>query len=670
MPKQLIPSGTSKEQSLFLECLRHNQMAQEDLDARKKSMDKTDELFRSYIEESNWPYTALVFDPRTFNAILEKTARLLANKPRGRLVPREGGDALGAQINNELLRFQWDDNERVANMPMLAKWAMMDMSTRKYGVSFGLCKWHFETRMVVSKKERATWYDGPNFKPLVSRDCLPNPSYSYIKNWFQHRDWLTLGELENVNDAARGKPIYKNLGLLRDMLKKSDAKGGDTRASRWTSKNLSIKGLTDYLGQDEYFKVVEVVTEYRPDRWITFAPKHGIILRDIPNPYHHGQIPVVMLRYYPVDDDLYGLSEIEPVESLQKAINALVCQYLDSVNINLYTPLKVRKTGVEMHTLEWGAGKKWLMNDPLTDVVPFETSTAGIKEFTSAYRFLVGAMETALGATSAGISNLVPGESKKTATEIKDLAVRRNARDNFNQIFLAEAIKKQMMFWHSMNQQFYFSDPREQVRVLRIVGKDAIRYFQRRGLDKWGLSENTVSAIADLTAQGLDVLPEHFREPLRKVKTKEGLMPKLEVEEGDEVASLLIEKEDIVGNYDYIPDIESMQLPTEQQLLAVKKQMIVLAQDMNTRQILAEEGFRLKSKELLEDFFEQIGLKDADKYFERIQSPEGGELLGQSTNATIPAFQGGAGSPAPGATGGRAIAPSRLGGSAKAMAGG
>ena len=65
----------------------------------------------------------------------------------------------------------------------------------------------------------------------------------------------------------------------------------------------------------------------------------------------HGRIPVVQLKYYPIDEDIYGLSEIEPIEKLQKALNALVCQYLDAINMGLYTPIKVRTAAVQIHTL-------------------------------------------------------------------------------------------------------------------------------------------------------------------------------------------------------------------------------------------------------------------------------------------------------------------------------
>ncbi len=110
--EQVPAKGTTDERKLFSKVIRHYEMAKQDLDSRIGDWDTKDELFRSYIDEANHPYNAVVFDPRVFTAIFEKTARLFANKPRGRMVPREGGDTLGAKINNELLSFQWDENEK------------------------------------------------------------------------------------------------------------------------------------------------------------------------------------------------------------------------------------------------------------------------------------------------------------------------------------------------------------------------------------------------------------------------------------------------------------------------------------------------------------------------------------------------------------------------------
>lgn len=658
--------GNKEEQKTFTKCIRHYDMAVQDLDSRIDDWNSKDELFRSYIDESNWPYNSVVFDPRVFTAIFEKTARLFANKPRGRMVPREGGDTLGARINNELLSFQWDENERISQNPMLAKWAMMDQNARKYGASFALVKWHWETKTDKDDKGKSIkvpFFDGPDFKPLVNRDVLANPSYSNVKGWFAYREYVTLDELKETNDSAQTKAVYKNLDILRDAVKKEGEGGGDNRSANWQSKNKEISGVQDQLGQDEYNKVIEVVTEYTPERWITYAPKHGVVLRDIPNPYDHQQIPVVMLKYYQVDDDLYGLSEIEPVEKLQKATNALINQYLDSVNMSLYTPLKVRANAVQMHTLEFGPAAKWIMNDP-TDVVAHETSGVGVSEFASTYRFMIGAMQEALGETSAAVSNLNPGKSDKTATEVRDLAVQRNARDNYNQMFLSEAIKKQMMFWHAMNKQLMFTDPREQQKVIRIIGKDAIRYFQQRGLDGTGLDDETARMITGgddpITQDAMDELllerkirPEQMTQPNFPIDTGDGVISKLTMEPGDEMGHLILTPEDLDGNYDYIPDIESMSVPDDGQILSAKKQMLELAKDPATTQLLMQEGYKIKLKELMEDFFEQLGAKDADKYFEKME--ENGLIQGPGATP-----QAGEGPQGPQPTGGMGGLPQAL----------
>jgi len=665
--EQVPARGTTDERKQFSKMIRHYEMATEDLDQRKGDWDTKDELFRSYIDEANHPYNAVVFDPRVFTAIFEKTARLFANKPRGRMVPREGGDTLGARINNELLSFQWDENERVDSQPMLAKWAMMDQNTRKYGASFALCKWRFERRVKKAKNKKGKmvgksqiFYDGPDFKPLVNRDVLANPSYSTVKGWFQYREYVTLDELKSVNDASRTKPIYKNLDILGDALAKEGEGGGDTRDDNWTSKNKSIKGLEDFLGKDEFNKTIETVTEYSEDRWVTFAPKHGVVLRDIPNPMEHGQIPVVMLRYYQVDDDLYGLSEIEPVQTLQKATNALVNQYLDAINMSLYTPLKIRAANVQMHTIEFGPGAKWIMNNP-DDVTPHESSPTGVTEFASTYRFMVGAMQEALGESSQGVSGLDPGAADKTATEIRDSAMQRNARDNYNQLFLSEALKKQMMMWFMMNKQFLFSTPDEQQKVIRIVGKDAIRYFKQRGLDEMEVTDEAIAIMhgegqpeevqlemQDLIAEG-KINPEDFATPTYPVDVDGERLAKMTMEPGDELAHLILEPDDLGGMYDFIPDIESMVVPDDQQLIAAAKQMIDLNTDPNTRQQLALEGYQFKLKEAMEDFFEKLGTKDADKYFSKLEAQN--EALGPGQGITPPGIGGQGALGAPGVGG-------------------
>lgn len=606
-----------EEDKILDEVTRHYDLALDDLDTRRSDFDNVDELFRSHIDEANWPYSAMIFIPRVFTTIFEKASRLIGGKPKGRLIPREGGDVLGAHINNEILSFQWDDATKIDGDPMIAKWAMMDMNARKYGASFALCKWHFERKVQDGKSKK--YFDGPAFKVLNNRDVLCNPSYQTIKNWFQHREYLTLSELEAVNDSARTEPLYKNLDELRDRMNKKQFANIDRRDTNYTVKNKEISGYQDYLGADETNKTIEIVTEYRDNRWITFAPNAGVIIRDIPNPYKHQQIPVVLLKYYPIDDDLYGLSEIEPVEKLQKALNALTSQHIDAVNIDLYKPIGVDSTRVRMHTLEMGMGKKWLVTgDPRTAIAPYDfSSPASISSFKTSYQLLVGEFQDAMGDTSAVLSQLNPFGEKKTATEVKDLSQQRLSRDNFNQIFLSEAIKRQMMFWHSMNQQFFFEEG-DKSKIIRIVGKDAINYFKEQGLDGVGLDENSTNAIAEGEMNGLPVNPEDYMQPMFPVPTDGGMIPKMSMSPDNTMAELNVEPKDLEGAYDYIADVESMQPQSNEQLLGAKRAALEMAKDPEFNQLLTAEGSKIKVQELMEDYLETLGFKDAGKYFEKL----------------------------------------------------
>lgn len=640
--------GTNTEIKTFTDVHGHYMMAKEDLEqriSRKNGFDDADKMFSSHLDEAGWPYQSLIFDPRPYTVILEKSGRLIGKKPKGRLVPREGGDTLGAYVNNELLSFQWDDNSRLGES-MIAKWIQMDLNARKYGSSFGLVKWRWERRIEKNDKNEAkkvVFYDGPDFEVCNPRDVLANPSYHYVNKWFQYREYVTLDELERTNDAARTQPVYKNLDLLRDAIKES-AKGkvGDRRDTQYIIQNKTIRGLTDYLGRDEVYKVVEIVTEYRPDRWVTFAPRHGVVVRDIPNPYKHGELPVVQLKYYPFADDLYGQSELEPVSRQIRAINAHVSAYCDRIALRLRPPIHVNPINVRMHTLDWSPEAKWLMNNPNQDVQVMRMEAGEDAAFNVIYNVLVSSLLSAVGENSQGISqaNPVADAQRVTATEIRDTAFTRNVRDNMNQIFLSEALKKQIMFWHAMNRQLMFQGAKDSAKIIRIVGREAVEFFTRQGLSDIRPTDEDALSVAQGRMTPEDILPG----PRYAVDIGEGLeVPKFQPDENGEGGNLIIEPGDLVGNYDYIPDIESMQAPTNEQTEAKLMSLIGMLVNPQILQGLAQEGLKPKYKETLVKMAEATKvIKDAESLFEEIQNGQtqpGGGLA----PAAGPANQGNAG---------------------------
>lgn len=634
---EIVIKGTRKEQILFDEVNSHFEMADEDAQARWDDWDTKYELFRSYIGESGWPYSAQIFVPQTFTGMIEKMGRLVGGKPRGRLIPREGADVLKAKINNEILNYQWDDATRADKEPMVAKWAKMDLNARLYGASFGIAKWKYETR------NGQVIFDGPIFKVLNPKDCLPNPAYPTVRNWFQYRDYVTLNELRNVNDRSSTKPQYKNLNLLKEAIRERQVMGGDHRDINYIPKGRELLGLSDYLGKDESpeFKIFELITELRDDRKIVFAPKYGVVIQDEPNPYNHQQIPIVRLSYLPIDDDIYGLSEIEPIEKVQKAMNALTSQFIDSINMDLYRILHVRPTGVQMHTLEWKPGAKWFMNNPGQDVVAMEHSMTATNQFVNVYSVLTQMFKEALGETSAAFSSLKPFSSDKTATEVNDLAQTRNVRDNFNQMFLSEAIKEQMIYWLQMNQQFIFQDPAKQTFILRIVGREAINDMQRMGLGAM-VPDTSVGEMYGAGEQvEIGAEPELRDIPQYPVSVEGEIKPKFEMDESGEMATVYVTPEDMSGVYDYIADVQPMQVNAPIEERKAKSEAIAMMLNPQVVQMLQMEGKKPAVSELMIDYFEGLGLKGAEKYFDSLPAQPMMNGQGQVIGGGVPNPQAG-----------------------------
>ena len=628
MKKNATPTllvGTEEENKLFTEINRHFRDARDDLDVRttrKNGFDDMDKMFASHLDESNWPYRSLMFDPIPYTVLLEKNGRLVGNKPKGRMVPREGGDSLGAMINNELLSFQWDDNGRLGET-MLSKWAMMDMNARKYGSAFGICRWRKEKKVTKDgdKKSSETFYDGPDFIVCNPRDVLANPSYSFVNKWFQYREYVTIDELKRTNETSTSKDVYKNLDKLEASLKEEENSKGDRRDNNYTIRNKEMRGLTDYLGTDQTYPAFEVITEYRPDRWVKFAPRHGVIIQDIPNPYKHGEIPVVHLKYYPLADDLYGVSELEPTTKEIKAINAHLSAYSDTISLALRPPIHANPTNVRMHTIEWNPEAKWLMNTPNVDVQQMRIDTSMTTNFQSIYYVLKGSLMNALGEQSQGVSNVNPtqDQGRVTATEIKDAGYTRNVRDNMNQNYLSEALKKQILFWHSMNQQFMFKGSTEKQRIIRIVGREAAEYFNQAGLSDIRPTEEDAEKVMMGQMTPEDIVPGP-RFAVGVGDDADGMpieAPKYIPDENGVGGSLIVEESDLAGTYDFIPDIESMGAPTDEQVEQKMQAILGMLINPAITQGLAAEGKKAKYSDLLIKMLEASKvIKDADQYFE------------------------------------------------------
>jgi len=628
------------EAQILLE--EHYQDGTQEMDTRRTRRNGWNSTLKAFLNKlpKNWPYQSKVTDPRIRTTILEKTARLLNSKLKGTVSPREGGDQVGAKVNNAILSLQWDAADFGGSM--IEKTSMVDTITRIFGNGYTLNYWD-------AIKE------GNEMKVLDPRDVLVDPGATHIHNarWVQTREWMTKSDMETAGIST------KNISF----------KKGDVRASAYESITKDLRGLEDRVGRDTKNPVIEVITEWVPF-WATadnkgeksiYLPQQKHVVSITPLPFKHGKVPLSQNRYYTIFDDLYGQSEVEPVMPLQRAINAILCGYLDTMNLATRPPIKVVTGQAKRSTIVFGPNAIWTVNrqDAAEEV---KVGEGAITAFNNTYPMLIASFNTAMGDQSLGVSNVQGKAEDKTATEVNSLERQQFTRDQFNQLYLAEFLKDVTMQWLNNNQQFLLDDPTKRTQVVKIVGKEMIRELEEAGLaeevqdDKLmeEVKEAIVAAEGDVSDEELKVIMEDMSMPKNAVIMnpeetdidKIEIKPKLEIKNSEE-AELIISESDFAGVYDYIPDVKSMAIGATRQQQEARKEALELAKDPTVQQMIAAEGKRFKMSELVVNVLEAADYKNADTLYEDIQQDPTGQG-GQGINgpgALAPGLEGQQGVP-------------------------
>lgn len=629
-------------EEVYTEVYSHYQAWTNDINIRLTRKDGWNDVTNAYygILPTDWPFASKTTDPRIRTALVEKNARLANGKLKGRLVPREGADILKARINNALIEFQWDTANDGGSM--VTKIGVCDMDTRLYNSKFALVKWRYETNA-----DGETVFCGNDMTPLDIRDCGMDFACTHVRGaiWFQHRTWEYLDDLEKQNDTE-GKPLFSYLAEIKAEIKDHPNQFPTQRRNEYQSRVKQIRGLEDRLGTDMAFPMIEVVTEYRKDRWITFCPQFSKVIRDIDNPYEHGQIPVAQLRYYPIQDDPLGENEVESVIPLWKAIQATLCGFMDEYVLKIRPPLKIIEGAARIETIQYGPEAQWLVNRP-DAVTEMQSNGEAVRYFQASYSALVSAFNTAMGMMSQGSSGVDAFNPQKTATEIRASTSQQNARDQKNQQDLTEFIKDIIMMWVANNKQFLLQNKDKQQFVLRILGSDNFDYFKRMGLDQTYLPDTSMQTIADIIQQhaGMDdgaiqsmvqagQMPKFpiVDNPTEKNPDKLKIHPKMEVNDMGDSAKLYIVPEDLDAYFDFVPDVRSMAVGSDVEMVQARQEaMEYVTSNPNVIQSLQADGYRVKTKDLLVSNFEDKGLKDAERYFEKL--PQNGPQNPNSTGS-------------------------------------
>lgn len=618
--------NTQSEEDLAKEISEQYLLAKRYLDPIHENFNKQEELYRTYIDKTNYPHGARVFDPRIFRIIETITPRMVANEPTGSFYPVESGDVATTQILNALLKYDWRRAEMFPKLVMFVKSMLI------FGTAFGRTHWDYrevektqmEPRQINgrtiwspknAKKIKVTEFDGPNFEPLNIYDCFPDPNATSLQNmrWFIYRVFKTLDELKTENDA-RGGEYWKNLDKLKAAIEnksKSDQNtGGKPDDNQFREHRRVMLSTQEFIGEDKSNPEFTVLIRYTRDGWCYMVPEYeNVIIREVENPYFHGDLPLVYCTDYPYPGELYGMGEIEPVDRIQRAINAVLNQRLDNVQLTLRSMWKVKKnSGVDMHTLISAPGNI-VTTDDMGAVESLQVPDVTGPTFVQTMNYLTSAMQNGSGITDYTVGlNTNDNMQNDTATGVRLIQQEANAQFKLKiQLFNHMVIQKIANHWKDLRIQYTTEEQK-----LRIVGKSDIDYMQK----------NTELGRTDM--EGNPIVPGDLQ-----------AQSKLQVSSGGDFAFLQLLPDDIqpsiVGNYDFIAQVSQDQLNDP---IAMQQNFFTAVDKFTTPQWvqgLATQGKMPNYEALTKKGFDKLNLaiEEKDAVTDIPQQPQVDPMTGQ-----------------------------------------
>jgi hypothetical protein len=336
-----------------------------------------DWLFYGIRETPKYKWQSNVADPTTYQAIMVILSKVMNNTfsktPPFEVYGREQSDEQYAPLIRDLISFQFD------KCGFRNKYSLFVLQALIRGTSIAKTYWKKDTKKITyrepieepviqmaqdpmsgmmlpkvtdtrivgydKKKKVVSTYDDPYFEVVDIRDFFPEPDATDTNGTMIHRTYKTLDELKKLG-------IYKNL----DKIKENE--NADSGEWSYDHPRLNELGLSSPEGhrifseldrQKKLNKLVEVLECHckydrdgdgeLEDCIITVANQNTLI-RDIENPFYHGESCFVKVVYEPVLNEFFGRGVCEISEDMQNELNDKRNQRLDNINLVLQPVMK------------------------------------------------------------------------------------------------------------------------------------------------------------------------------------------------------------------------------------------------------------------------------------------------------------------------------------------
>lgn len=436
----------SQQDTLLEQCQDHQKDSESWISTLRDTWDEKESMLIVRLEDSLSKTTnSKIFDPKLSTIVFERSARVMAQNPKGKFYAVSQDDVGKNFLMNLLVdHFRKNANEQFSH---LIKLRLLDLYSLVYGTMFALVPWRVNRRMN---------YIGPELLILPIRDCFPQPGIHniYEADFFDVRNVVGIDWLKNQDGNVW---FMDNIMALDAEMKKNKDAGASSRPTKQQYQSYVERTYYPSNYGSITYPRIETFTEYRADKWITWAPnqidpKKGkpYLLRIVKNPYPDGMLPIVAKHAFPLLDSPIGLGEFERGKTLQYAINSLWNLYMDGVKYSIFPPLAINPNEVVPSSIKWGAGEKWFMNNPNRDVQPVQLSPQGLQTFQSTHDYLTAALFAQAGSTNINAKGDSGAGLGKTPDAIKLYAASESSRDEWDRFMMEETIKDVYKRWGAL----------------------------------------------------------------------------------------------------------------------------------------------------------------------------------------------------------------------------
>lgn len=324
------------------------------------------QIYVSYMSgnvASRTPTRSKVFIPLIFQIIEIATPKLISfTSGNDNLFDVEANDVNEADIAEnvkKLLADQFDQNEFDDKYETFLKQLLL------YGTSYFWVDWEVKWAWKVNREPKTMVYvddNGvnqekteyvtskryeivgrhPKLSVLDVLDVFPAQDHAEVENQdaVMIRKFILRDEFERLCEGPQ--PYFGNKEMA--MATGTSAKFQETRQWRKTARGEISTVKSKDIELIEVWGYWDLDGDGKSEPCQIVIANRQVVVRAVPNPFDHQEIPLVKVNFCKVPLEWYGIGLVEPVLSLQNETNLVRRQRLDNVNLLINQMYKVLST--------------------------------------------------------------------------------------------------------------------------------------------------------------------------------------------------------------------------------------------------------------------------------------------------------------------------------------